>query len=107
MALVELLSNASTAGKPLIINDIMYWYAFDAMGEFAFNQDFGMLRGQEWHFAITLFQRAISIIGPLAPVMWVIKIGFAFLPWFWKIKDWNIMLSFCRQRLEARVKVRH
>lgn len=103
---MELLSEASTAGKPLTINDMMYWYAFDSMGEFAFNQDFGMLRDQEWHFAITLFQRAISILGPLGPFIWLIKIGFAFAPWFWKIRDWNSMLSFCKKQMEARMKVR-
>lgn len=92
-------------GEPILVNDLLYWFAFDSMGEFAFNQDFGMMQHQEWHFAIKLFGRALSIIGPFAPVVWLIKIGFAFLPWFGKIKDWFSMLSFCRQRMEDRMKV--
>ncbi|KAL8653586.1 MAG: hypothetical protein Q9210_002004, partial [Variospora velana] len=85
----------------------MYWFAFDSMGEFAFNQDFGMMRRQEWHFAITLFRRALALIGPFSPAVWLIKIGFAFVPWFWNIGAWFGMLSFCNKQLEARTKVGH
>lgn len=84
----------------------MYWFAFDSMGEFAFNQDFGMMRRQEWHFAVSLFRRALSLIGPFAPIAWLIRIAFAFLPWFWKIGDWFSMLAFCNKQLETRMKVR-
>ena len=88
-----------------MINAVMYWFTFDSMGEFAFNRDFGMMHRQEWHFAINLFRRALSIIGPFAPTIWLMKVGFAFVPWFWKIGDWFSMLAFCNQQMEARMKV--
>ncbi|KAK3166673.1 hypothetical protein OEA41_009798 [Lepraria neglecta] len=92
--------------RPVVINEVMYWFAFDSMGEFAFNQDFGMMRRQEWHFAVTLFRRALSIVGPFAPPIWLIKVGFTFLPWFWKIGDWFKMLAFCNQQMLSRMKTR-
>lgn len=100
------LSGSAAAKRPVVINEVMYWFAFDSMGEFAFNQDFGMMRRQEWHFAITLFRRALSFVGPFAPTIWLIRVGFAFLPWFWKIGDWFSMLAFCNQQMDQRLKVR-
>ncbi|KAL8752225.1 MAG: hypothetical protein Q9184_005800 [Pyrenodesmia sp. 2 TL-2023] len=103
--LLQRISEAATTRSTVLTNDIMYWFAFDSMGEFAFNQDFGMMRRQEWHFAITLFRRALSLIGPFSPALWLIKIGFAFVPWFWNIGAWFGMLSFCNKQLEARTKL--
>ena len=100
------ISDSAAAKKPVVINEVMYWFTFDSMGEFAFNQDFGMMRRQEWHFAVTLFRRALSIVGPFAPTIWLIKVGFALLPWFWKIGDWFQMLAFCNQQMDKRMKVR-
>ena len=101
------ISDSAMAKKPVIINEVMYWFAFDSMGEFAFNQDFGMMRRQEWHFAVTLFRRALSIVGPFQSTIWLIKVGFTFLPWFWKIGDWFKMLAFCKLQMDNRMKVRY
>lgn len=100
------LSALAAAKKPVVINEVMYWFAFDSMGEFAFNQDFGMMERQEWHFAVKLFRRALSIVGPFASTIWLMKIGFSYLPWFWKIGDWFSMLAFCNQQMQTRMKVR-
>ncbi len=104
---MKIISDTAAAKKPVVINDVMYWFAFDSMGEFAFNQDFGMMRRQEWHFAVTLFRRALSVIGIFGPTIWLIRVAFTFLPWFWKIGDWFAMLAFCDQQLHQRIKVRH
>lgn len=83
----------------------MYFYAFDSMGEFAFNKDFGMMREEKWHDAANMIRRAISILGPMKSVVWLIRLGFYFLPWFWRIGDWFDALHFCQARLEDRIKV--
>ena len=103
---MENISESAAAKKPVVVNEVMYWFAFDSMGEFAFNQDFGMMQRQEWHFSITLFRRALSIVGPFAPTIWLMKIGFAFLFWFGRIKDWFSMLAFCHKQMDNRMKVR-
>jgi cytochrome P450 len=99
------LSESDIAQKPVLVNDVMYWFTFDSMGEFAFNQDFGMMKRQEWHYAIHLFRRALSVIGPFASTIWLIKIGFAFFPWFWKIGSWFEMMRFCYKQMDNRVKM--
>lgn len=103
--LMKNISDSAAVKRPVVINEVMYWFAFDSMGEFAFNQDFGMMRRQEWHHAITLFRSALSIVGPFAPTIWLMKIGFAFLPWFGRIADWFSMLAFCHQQMDIRMKV--
>lgn len=99
------LSDSAVVKKPVTINEAMYWFAFDSMGEFAFNQDFGMMRRQEWHFAITLLRRAISILSPFAPTIWLIKVGYKFLPGFGKIGDLFKILAFCKQQMNERIQV--
>ena len=102
---MDKLDDSAVAHEPVLINDIMYWFAFDSMGEFAFNQDFGMMKGGEWHYAINLFRRALSLIGPFSPMIWLIKIGFAFFPWFGKIGDWFAMMAFCYKQMDKRMVV--
>jgi tryprostatin B 6-hydroxylase len=89
------------------IADWVYWYSFDVMGEFAFARSFDMLRDQKWHHAIVLLRRAMSLLGPLSPVPWLAQIGFWLIPNFWRVKDWNTMMRWCRTRMEERIGVRH
>lgn len=35
---------AMEESKPVLVNDLMYFFAFDSMGDFAFSEDFGMMR---------------------------------------------------------------
>lgn len=101
----SIIDTFSREDRPVYVNDLMYFYAFDSMGEFAFNQDFGMMRNEKWHDAAKGIKRAISILGPMKSVIWLIRIGFYFLPWFWRIGDWFNALHFCQARLEDRIKV--
>lgn len=100
-----IIEKASTDGRAVHMNDLMYFYAFDSMGEFAFNKDFGMMRNEQWHDAANMIRRAISILGPMKSVIWLIRLGFYFLPWFWRIGDWFNALHFCQARLEHRIHV--
>lgn len=100
-----IIDKASIDGRAVHMNDLMYFYAFDSMGEFAFNKDFGMMRNEQWHDAANMIRRAISILGPMKSVIWLIRLGFYFLPWFWRIGDWFNALHFCQARLEHRIHV--
>jgi tryprostatin B 6-hydroxylase len=99
------ISDLSDANKPIIMNEMMYWFTFDSMGEFAFSQDFGMMRDQEWHSAVIMLQRALSFLGPLAPVMWLIQIGFQYASYLPGVRDWFAMLAFCNTQMENRKEV--
>ena len=97
---------AGSDSKPVMVNDIMSWFAFDSMGEFAFNQSFGMMESQEWHGAIVQQRSALALLGPLNAAIWIVRIAVAFLPRFWRVKDWTSMMTFCDSRMEQRMKVR-
>lgn len=91
--------------KPILINDLMRWFSFDLMGDFAFSQDFGMMDRGEYHEAIKMLRRAITLLGPFSPAIWIPRLGFALIPGFWKVKDWFGMLKFCDTCMERRWKV--
>ncbi|TGO47638.1 hypothetical protein BCON_0269g00040 [Botryotinia convoluta] len=91
--------------NPIFVNDLMQWFSFDLMGDFAFSQDFGMMEKSEYHSAITMVRSAITLLGPFSPAIWIPRIGFAFLSRFWKVKDWFGMLAFCDTCMERRMKV--
>jgi tryprostatin B 6-hydroxylase len=95
---------ASSAGQPVVPNDIMQWFAFDSMGEFAFNENFGMMKTKTWHRAIMQQRSALAILGSLNHTVWAIRLAFAFLARFWRVKDWMGMISFCDQCMERRLK---
>ncbi|KAF5873339.1 putative benzoate 4-monooxygenase cytochrome protein [Botrytis fragariae] len=91
--------------NPIFVNDLMQWFSFGLMGDFAFSQDFGMMEKSEYHSAIEMVRSAITLLGPFSPAIWIPRIGFAFLSRFWKVKDWFGMLAFCDTCMERRMKV--
>ena len=97
---------ARSNSQPLVVNDIMQWFAFDSMGEFAFNENFGMMQSGEWHHAVTQQRSALALLGFLNPTIWIIRLAFAFAPFFWRAKDWTGMIAFCDIRMEQRLKVK-
>lgn len=102
--LQERISQANE--QPVLVNDLMRWFSFDLMGDFAFSQDFGMMEKREYHTAIQMLRSAITLLGPFSPAIWIPRLGFAFIPGLWKVKDWFSMLAFCDSCMERRMKVR-
>lgn len=91
-------------GKPVNVNDVMSWFSFDAMGEFTFGEDFGMMRSSKWHPAIWRQQRALALLAPFNDTIWLVRAAFAFVPFLGKVRDWFSMVSFCEERMEKRMK---
>lgn len=82
----------------------MYWFGFDAMGDFVFNHSFGMLEAKTWHHIIVRSYRAVELLGPFGPTPWLVHIGFHLLPRLSKLRDWHEMTTWCRQVMEQRLK---
>ena len=101
--LLERITQAN--GQPILVNDLMRWFSFDLMGDFAFSEDFGMMERGEYHSAIKNLRSAITLLGPFSPAIWIPRLGFAFIPGLWKVKDWFSMLKFCDSCMERRMKV--
>jgi tryprostatin B 6-hydroxylase len=96
---------ASYGSSPVKVNDVMSWFSFDAMGEFAFGEDFGMMKSSKWHPAIERQQRALALLAPLNDTIWLVRVAFAFVPFLGKVKDWMQMVEFCDERMEKRMQV--
>lgn len=96
---------AGFGSQPVVVNDLMQRFAFDSMGEFAFNESFGMTISGKMHPAIAQQRSAISLLGPLSPAIWIPRLAFAFAPFYSRVKDWNGMVAFCDSRLEQRLHV--
>ncbi|PYH34145.1 cytochrome P450 [Aspergillus neoniger CBS 115656] len=79
--------------QPILVNELMYWFAFDSMGDFAFSINFGMMENQEWHRCILLFR----------PAIWIPRLAFTIVPGLWWAKWWFQMLAFCDQCMEQRM----
>lgn len=94
-------------GRPVPINDVMPWFAFDSMGEFAFNKSFDMLKEGKWHSVILSQHLSLAIQGLLHPAVWAMRLAFAFayfLP-IGPFKDWFSLLQFSDQCMDNRMKV--
>lgn len=85
--------------------NLFYWFGFDSMGDFAFNKSFGMLQNRQWHHIIVLLQRALSLLGILSPMPWIIQIGFKLAPRVGTLKDWFTMTAWCEQQMRERIEV--
>ncbi|OQD64126.1 hypothetical protein PENPOL_c008G10796 [Penicillium polonicum] len=95
---------ASGKSRHVLINELMYFFAFDSMGDFAFSEDFGMMSSKEWHSSIAMLRSALTLLGPFSPAIWIPRLGFAFIPSLWKVRHWFHMLEFCDQCMARRMK---
>jgi hypothetical protein len=54
---------AYSAGEPVLLNDVMRWFAFDSIDEFAFNEGFDMMKSKTYHPAIVQQNSALALLG--------------------------------------------
>lgn len=94
----------ASQGRPSCVKDLMYWFGFDAMGDFVFNHPFGMLEAKKWHHVLERAYRAIELLGPFGPAPWMVHVGFKLLPRVSKLLDWHEMTTWCRQVMEQRLR---
>lgn len=93
------------ANRVTDMRDLFFWLGFDRMGDFVFSRTFNMLSRQEWHHIIILMQRALSLLGPLSPVPWMIHIAFKLFPRVWILRDWFRMVAWCERQMLERLEV--
>ena len=103
--LEEKIAAAASSERPVLFNDIVNWFTFDTMGDFAFNKDFGMMDSEQWHSVVIMLRSAMTLLGTVSPAIWMARVGFAFIPGLWKVKDFLTLMSFCHQRMYDRLEV--
>lgn len=103
--LIQRIEQLAQQSKPVNGSDWSYWFTFDVMGEFAFARSFGMLQNENWHFAVRLLRRAMSLLGPFSPVPWLAQIAFYITPWMYIVRDWLSMMERYKKRMGERIEV--
>lgn len=96
---------AKHGSRPILLNDVMSWFAFDSMGEFIFDKDFGMMDTETWHQAIIQQRNALAFFGKFVDAVWLARLGFSFFPWFGGAREWLQMVKFCDEAMQKRMRV--
>lgn len=101
---VNLLTEDARNGRESQMSDYVYWFSFDAMGEFVFSKSFGMLENQEPSPVIRRLQSALFLLAPLGPAPWLLQAGLRLGPKVWAIKDFYDTLDWCGAQMVKRLE---
>ena len=74
------------------------------MGQFAFSKSFNNLRDKRLHEAIRMIRSGMSLIGPLTPVPWLVRIGFE-NPVTTIARDLHKLLTWSSEQMDERINV--
>ena len=85
---------------------LVYEFSFDIMGDFAFGRSIEDSEQEEWRQAIVALKKGMAMLGPWSPTPWLVRLGFAFFPFFGPIRDFNRELDWCRDCMKKRLQVR-
>ncbi|KAI1323412.1 benzoate 4-monooxygenase cytochrome P450 [Xylariaceae sp. FL0255] len=91
---------------PIEINELVYCFAFDSMGEFGFGQDFGLMKKGRLVDGAFYIRSALTLLGPFSPAIWIPRLGFAFIPGFWAVKHWFQMLAYADGLINAKLNAK-
>lgn len=100
------VETAYIQGQPVNVSDVFFWFCWDVMGETTFGKSFGMLQNEQWHDAIVMLKRALTILGLFTPTPWAFHIAFKFLSGRWVVRDWQEMKKTCYRLVKERLNVR-
>lgn len=102
-ALEDIISQSGR--EALLVNDLIYFFAFDSMGAFGFGLDFGLMRDRKAIDGFRYMRSALGLLGPFTPAIWIARLGFAFIPGLWKVRHWFNMLKFSDNLMNTCMKV--
>lgn len=89
----------------MAINQYLYWFSFDVMGQFAFSESFGMLSSKTWHYSVEMLRAGLALVGPFTPVPWLVRIAFD-IPVLRIVRDFQAMEAWSAKRMDERIEVR-
>lgn len=91
--------------EPILLNDLMSWFSFDAMGEITFGRDFGMLSRQSSKSELLHQRQALALLAPVNDATWLAHLGFRLFPWLRTVKGWWSAVAFCEATMKQRMAV--
>ena len=89
-------------GKSLRVDNLLYWWACDVVGELMFSRPFGALTEVNGQYIPRLMRGFTALLGPFSPVPWLMRLGFT-LPFV--TDGWNSFVAFCKENVNEKLKV--
>ncbi|PSN58944.1 cytochrome P450 [Corynespora cassiicola Philippines] len=103
----DCISDIGNNGQHAInVVDVMSWFAFDAMGEILFGEDFKMIETRSYSQAFVRQKKALALMGPILGTGWIPHLAFTCAPFLEAVRNWTHMVSFCDQCLKRRMEVK-
>ncbi|KAF2726469.1 cytochrome P450 [Polyplosphaeria fusca] len=93
----------SYRNEPVKLNDVMSWFSFDAMGEIAFSESFGMLENRQTKVELAHQRQALALLAPLNDATWIAHLGFSLFPYPGTVRAWWASVRFCCEIMEKRM----
>ncbi|KAF5876058.1 putative benzoate 4-monooxygenase cytochrome protein [Botrytis fragariae] len=100
--LVDAIQSRDT--KPIKLNDLMSWFAFDVMGLITFGEDFGFVRAQKQRMELIHQRGALAMLSPMNDAIWLARVGLCFFPFLEKVRHVTKTLDFCWETIQKRMK---
>ena len=96
-------SISNSDGRSIDITRIFGFFSFDVMGDLSFGKQFGMLKSEEQHFAVSTLRKGMLGLGLFTPTPWlfVILINTPGL-----MRGWNKMIDWSIAEVTRRIEVR-
>ncbi|CAK1360646.1 Tryprostatin B 6-hydroxylase [Cercospora beticola] len=101
--LLDNIDESSAGGKPVLANDVFYWFAFDVVSELALGKTFGMQEERKWHQSTLHLRSGMGLLGIASSVPWLARVAFAYVPNFPVIRDWFALQDFLKEKMTERV----
>ena len=92
-------------GTALDMTTWFYLYAFDIIGELAFEKSYGMLKEGKSHSAANILREGMALLGRITPVPWLARIALS-SPVPGVVHRWKTMVQWSGKQLEERLEVR-
>lgn len=99
----HLLSEDTNQQIPTDIRKYLYWFGFDAMGDFVFSKSFNLLETKKSAVAIERWQRALYMVGPVSSTPWLLHAALGLLPSIGIIKDFRDTVNWSADQMKQRL----
>ncbi|VUC25797.1 unnamed protein product [Clonostachys rosea] len=90
---------SALAGKPFVVNDLIYDMSFDIIADIGFGTT--ELNSRE---GADVVGNALSIIGPTIPTPWSTRLALSLFPGLWKLPHWMKLFGYTIGIVEKRLK---
>ena len=91
-------------GAALNMTTWFYYYAFDIIGELAFEKSYDMLKQGKSHPAASILREGMALLGRITPVPWLARIALS-SPAPGIVHRWKTMVQWSGMELEERLEV--